>query len=452
MKKPEHGFILLSILLSTTVLTLMGIAALQLVSSNLRAAKAEQSRVNAQLAADAGLDDAISKLNANNNWSGSGSAQTLYSSDRFRTTYQTSVADGSEPTQKFISVEAHTYVPASSSTPTHTRKYVVEVRGVTAGDYSVVTGVGGLELANSSKILGGSVYVNGRITMSNTAQIGTTTNSVNVRAAHASCPVPPNATYPRVCAGGENGQPITINNSARIYGEVQATNQTNGSGMVNPGLVTGSPAPINLPTYDRAAQMNAVTTTHSGGLNCWQQNMTWPANYRINGNVTIGKCNITVTGNVWITGNFNMSNQSKLIVANSLGTTKPVIMIDGKNISPWQSEFTSNSSGTGFRVIAYWSTRPCSYSTNVATLCNVTGADLYNSSSEQTIALGQTAGPNSEFFAPYTKIDLNNTGNIGAVAGQTIKMSNSSTITFGTTVAGGGNIEGWVVTSYKRTF
>ena len=253
MKKQrlDDGFILLTVLTTTVFIMLIGVVSLQLITSNLRTAKAERYLVNAQFAADAGIDDAIRQLNADHDWAGTGSEQTLYSSSAFRTTYTTTVTDGVDDLQKFISVTAHTYAPASSSTPTYTRKYSVEMRGITAGNYSVVTGVGGLIMTNSAKIVGGNVYVNGSITMSNTAQIGLSTNPVNVKAAHANCPSPATSAYPRSCGTGENGQPISLNNSARIYGEVQATNQTDDAGMSLPGLVSGSPTPTALPTHDR---------------------------------------------------------------------------------------------------------------------------------------------------------------------------------------------------------
>lgn len=452
-KKNQHGFILLAVLVSTVFIMLIGVASLDLITANLRTARQERYLVNAQFAADAGIDDAVRQLNQDNTWTGNGTGQTLYSSSEFKTTFQTTVVNGATSLQKFINVVANTYAPATSSTPKYTRKYSVEMRGVTAGNYSVVTGVGGLVMTNSSKIVGGSVYVNGTISMSNTAQIGLSTKPVSVRAAHQSCPFPANASYPRVCNSGENGQPITISSpNAIIYGDVQATNQTNGNNMSSPGLVSGSPSVASLPDYDRAAQISAVASTLNGNFSCSSGSYNWPANYHITGNVTIGNsCEVTVNGNVWIGGTLSMSNsKSKLIVANSLGTTQPVVMVDGTSGATFSQSTTlqSNSSNTGFIIITYWSSAGCSPNCS-----NVTGTDLYNSRDDTTISLNNSAsGPNTEFYARWSQISVGNSGNIGALVGQTVLLNNSGAVTFGTTVNGVGAVDAWVIKSYKRTF
>lgn len=451
-KDAQHGFILLTVLVTTVFIMLIGIASLDLITANLRTARQERYLVNAQFAADAGIDDAIRQLNGDSTWAGNGGEQTLYSSSEFKTTFQTTVTAGSTNLQKFINVVAKTYAPASSTSPTYTRKYSVEMRGVTAGNYSVVTGVGGLIMNNSSKIVGGSVYVNGTITMSNTSQIGLSTKPVSVRAAHQSCPVPANSTYPRVCNTNENGQPITLYNSARIYGDVQATNQTNGAGMSSPGLVSGSPSPAALPDHDRAAQISAVASTLTGNFSCSSGSYSWPANYHITGNVSISNnCEVTANGDVWIGGTLSMSNShSKLIVSNSLGTTQPVIMVDGATGANFSNStvLQSNSSNTGFIIITYWSAAGCS-----PNCTNVTGSDLYNSRDDTTISLNNSSsGPNTEFYARWSQVSVGNSGNIGALVGQTISLNNSGAVTFGTSVSGVGAVDAWVVKSYKRTF
>jgi Tfp pilus assembly protein PilX len=449
----QNGFILLTVLVTTVFIMLIGIASLDLVTANLRTARQERYLVNAQFSADAGIDDAVRQLNADDSWAGNGMEQTLFTNSEFKTTFQTTVTAGSTNLQKFINVVAKTYAPSTSTTPKYIRKYSVEMRGITAGNYSVVTGVGGLVMTNSSKIVGGSVYVNGTITMSNTAQIGLSTKPVAVRAAHQSCPVPATAAYPRVCGTGENGQPISITSpNAVIYGDVQATNQTDGSKMFSPGLVSGSPGVASLPDHDRAGQISAVASTLSGNFSCSSGSYSWPANYHITGNVSIGNsCEVTVNGDVWIGGTLSMSNsKSKMIVANSLGTTQPVIMVDGTAGATFSQSTTlqSNTSNTGFIIITYWSTAPCSPNCS-----NVTGTDLYNSRDDTTISLSNSAsGPNTEFYARWSQISVGNSGNIGALVGQTVLLNNSGAVTFGTTVSGLGAVDAWVVKSYKRTF
>lgn len=457
MKKSEHGFILLSILLSTTVLTLMGIAVLQLVTGNLRAAKAEQSRVNAQFTADAGLDDAIRRLNQDSSWSGQGET-TLLNTPKQRTTYQTSVADGANQYRKIISVVANTYTPASSTEPSHTRKYSVEMRGVGSGSYSIVSGVGGLIMKNNSKILGGEVYVNGELSLSNSAQIGLSLLPVKVSVADQSCPLNGSAGYPRVCTAAERStsQPITFAGNSRIYGQVQATNQTNGANMYRPGLVAGTPAAAPLPDYDRQAQINHVSHTMTGSqASCSLGVKTWPANTKITGDVTVsGVCVITVEGDVWITGNLSLHNAAIVIV--KLGVSQqPVIMVDGQNGVTIRNAAglmaNINLKPVGFKVITYASTIACS--TAAVNACNVTGTDLYNSKNKVTVSIeNAAAAAETEFYARWSKIVINNSGNIGALVGQTVELSNAAAITFGTEVSDFSGPVAWVVNSYKRTY
>lgn len=453
----QGGFILLTVLVSTVFIMTIGVISLQLISSNLKSAKEDQYRLNAQLAADAGLDDAVRRLNLDGTWTGSGGEQTLMNENNLKTTYQTTVQNGANDFQKFINVTAHSYYPATSATPKFTRKYQIEMRGVGSGNYSIVGGVGGLVLKNNAKILDGKVFVNGNITLENHSQIGLDLLGiplipVSVQAAHQSCPFPANATYPRICAAGENGQPITMSTNARIYGEVMANNQTNGTRMYAPGLVAGSVSPSPLPEHDRAAQKAAVAHTMTGSsAGCSLLGVkTWQANTKITGDVTIsGVCIITIEGDIWITGNLNIANTAIIVVKPGL-SSPPQIMVDGSSGVRIRNAAALNANilGTGMRIVTYASSAACS-----PDCTNVTGTDLYNSRNMTTISIenSATAGQ-TEFYARWSKVSVSNGGNIGALAGQTVELSNSAAITFGTSVSGFGGPVAWVVKSYKRTF
>lgn len=450
--KPQSGFILASLLVSTFFIMLIGVVTTQLILNNLQIANNERSRLNAQFAADGAIDHALQEINQDFDWPGTTGEQPFYEDSKLRITFESSVQDDPSDTMiKYIDVTGRSYYPKSESTPRHIRKFRAELRAITSGDFSVVTGVGGLIMTNSARILGGNVFVNGEITMSNFSQIGLTTAPVEVRAAHQNCPSPANATYPRVCASGENGEPITLNNSARIYGQVKATNQVSGANMLNPGLVPGSPAPEDLPTHDRAAQVAAISTTRTGSdAGCNNGVKTWVANTKITGNVTVSNtCTVTVSGDVWISGNFSLSNSAKLVVAEGL-TEPPVVMIDGSSglSAANNSDLKSNSGSVGFRVITYYSEASCS-----PDCADVTGSDLFDSRDHVTISLGNNSqGAETEFYSRWTRVTINNAGNIGALIGQTVELTNSSSITFGSSISGFGGISAWVLKSYKRVF
>lgn len=452
----QNGSIILVFIIVLPFIIAVALYYTSLSLTSFQVSKLDQYRTSAQLAADAGADYSVGKISLDNDWAGTSGEPsadvngeiTLHTDSQKRTTYEATVSG--DDTIKTIAITGRTYFPATSSTPKRSVSIYVDLRPVTSGVYSVISGAGGLIMNNSSKVVGGDVFINGSVSMANTAQIGLSTAPVNVRVAHQICPNPADATYPRVCNPNENGQPISINNSAKIYGEVRATNQTNGSGMSNTGLVAGSTvAPQALPTYDRNAQKAAVATTITGAAaSCsGSQTRTWAANTKITGNVTIrNSCKVTVLGDVWITGNLSTQNTSELKVDNSLGTNVPHIMIDGSSGAMFQnsSALISNASSTGFEIITFYSTASCS-----PDCANVTGVDLANSRNITTIDLGNTGNAaNTIYYAYWTKVQVNNSGQIGAVVGQTIGLSNTGTVTFGAGT-GIGDVT-WVVKGYRK--
>jgi hypothetical protein len=326
------------------------------------------------------------------------------------------------------------------------------LRPVTSGEYSVVSGAGGLKMKNSAKILGGDVKINGEVFMENTSQIGLSTGPVNLEVAQQNCPEPANATYPRLCNLGESGQAIEMHNTSRIYGDVKANNQTNSypTRMTNPGLTASSGVTIQpLPPYDRDAQKAAVASTQTGAAaECSSGSKTWPANLKITGDVTVSNtCKVTVSGDVWITGKLTVQNSAQLIVADSVGSTKPNIMVDD-HLAKFQNSarLQSNASNTGFQIINYWSTASCS-----PDCADVTGIDLYNSRNQATVELSNSAsGPNTVFYARWSRVLMSNSGQLGAIVGQTVELTNTATITFGTSSGVGGTTY-WVVDGYRRT-
>ncbi|MBA3757391.1 hypothetical protein H0X09_00790 [Candidatus Saccharibacteria bacterium] len=463
--KEEKGFILPVLLITGVMIVLMIIAISSATVTNKNVSVKGNHRVNAQLAADAGLDYGMNQMNTVPDWTGTGGEITLMDdvAQKIKTTYQVVVTDGSDSTKKTLTVTARTYFPSTNATPTATRKYDLDIKAVTSGVgiTSVVTGVGGLLLNSNSKITGGDVVVNGTITVNNNAQIGLSStpeaNAVNIRVAHTNCPSPADATYPRVCANGENGEPITVGTTGYIYANVQATNQTNGSRMFNPGLIPNQTVPpTTLPDYDRDAQKAAVVTTIAptdSTVACGNnQTKTWPANLKITGNITMGNnCTINLSGNVWITGNLTFGNNSKMIVPSSAGTTTPVIMVDGSEglVIGNNGTTQANSSGTGVYFIAYWSNSSCS-----PDCTSLVGTDLKNSQDQVRINLENNgSAPGSILYARWSRVRVSNNGAIGAVAGQSIELGNNAVINFTSSVPGSSNLKTtWVKRGYMRVY
>jgi hypothetical protein len=461
-KNSQDGFILPLLVITGVAVIIMitAISSASLTSNNI--ASRGSHAINAQLAADAGLDDAISKINTVSGWTGTGGQTTLLNDTtrNVKTTYEV-LSTATDSTHKTLTVTARTFSPTTASTPKVTRKYDMDIQAVTSGTgpSSVSSGVGGLILDANAKISGGDVVVNGKITLNNNSQIGLSTNAVNVRAAHQSCPSPATSAYPQVCGSG-NGQPISMGNNSKIYANVQATNQTTGTNMFNPGLIAGSHFdPIVLPTFDRTSFKNTVnasgqTMTAAQASTCSGGVANWPANVKITGgNVTTpNNCTVKINGNVWITsGSFIPGNNSKLAVQNSLGTTMPDIVVDGSGGITLSNNatVTPNASNTGIEFLTFWSAAPCSPDCS-----SVTGTDLYNSQGVQTINLDNNgAAPASVLYAYWSKVTVSNNGAIGAVAGQTVQLGNNAVINFTSSVPGSDNrVVTWVKRGYMRVY
>lgn len=454
MKKQtkQQGSMLVSLVITIPSLILIATHYLQLSVNSFRIARQDQFRNHAQFAADAGIDDAIQELNQDDSWAGTAAPFEVHNDGNIRVTFETTVINiGLLGDKRVVSI-GKTYSPTSEPTPDATIKLESDLRPVEAGNFSIVTGVGGLYLSNSAKVLGGDVFVNGEVSMTNSSQIGLLITPVIMKVAHQNCPNPPDFNYPRLCASGENGEPISIENTAHIYGEVTANNQTNGSNMSSPGLVGSSGVtPRPLPIHDRAAQKAAIITTTTGALASCTNNFevkTWAPNLKIVGDVLISKsCNVIVQGDVWITGNLVMENSSSMTVADPLGVVRPNIMVDGPITSFKNSaQIVSNINDTGVQIINYWSNTACS-----PDCADVTGVDLYNTRNDVTIELDNNAGgPHTIFYSRWTKVLISNSGSIGALVGQTVELKNSATITFGTSAGTGQTY--WVIEGYRRFF
>jgi type II secretory pathway pseudopilin PulG len=467
--KNENGFIIGTLLVVIMIVSVLLVVVTSTSVSNYQSATKEQFRVSAQFAADAGLDVGIHELNLDENWAGTLGEVDFYTSTSgrtYRTTYEVEITPGSSPLRKTITSTARSYSPSTATTPQATRIYQLEAEEVTSGfgPGSVVSGVGGLILENNAKITGGDVVVNGRVTVNNGAQIGLSTNPINLRVAHQSCPIPVNATYPQVCT---TGQPIT--NNGLIFGNVQAQNQTTATGMSSPGLTSSLFAPIAVPGYDRPLHKAAVAVTHAPSdteVSCGNnQTKTWPANARITGNFTLGNgCTVNIIGDVWITGNLSFGNNSTIRIADSMTTTRPVIMIDGSaGINTGNNtRILPNSSGTGAEVITTW------WNTNTATnggfncggipdlldCTNVTGLALSTSQATTTINLSNNASAsNTVFRTLWSRANISNNGALGAVSGQTIQLGENAVINFTASIPGSDNLtKTWVKKGYLRVF
>jgi hypothetical protein len=248
--------------------------------------------------------------------------------------------------------------------------------------------------------------------------------------------------------------------STRIYGSVCATNQTSTGpnnniqgGNGGQGLIAACTAPdVEQPSYDRQAHLDSVSTTAAGSNNnyvCQQPpfNRSWPANLKLTGNVSLGgRCDIEIEGDVYITGNLDLGGAASVALADSAGTTSPVVMVDGTITMGGSSQLVANDQGTGIRFISYKSNASCDPGCS-----DITGTELKNTQNLLTVDVGGSTNlPGMVFQAYWGKVRVTGSGNMGSAVGQTVELNGSGTVTFGTGLSSGSKT--WTVTSYQEVF
>lgn len=455
----NQGMILVSVIVIVSILMFVGLALLSATTDQYIYASNYTYTTNAIYTAEAGIEQSIQQLNSNNSFSGYSTAQVFFNNkNQGYGTFVTSVTTSGNNV-KIITSTGNVYRFGSTSNPISSKIVRVTVVGTASPGYSVVTGTGGLILGGGATITNSQVLVNGTINLSGNSQIGTYDQPLTVNAANDACPTGsnPGPTYPSVCS---NSQPISMSSNSHIYGSVCATGQTSSGpnnniqgGNGGQGLIVGcTTSPSAMPSYNRNAQIAAVTTTASGSNSsyiCQHDNnqASWPANLELTGNVIIGgDCKINITGNTYITGNLSIEGSAKMQVANSLGTTRPVVLVDGTITVNGSAKLTANDSGTGIEFISFDSNASCGSSCT-----NLSGTALADTTTFPTINITSKAKlAGMVFYAYWGQLNLKGSGNLGTAMGQTVNLSGDGTITFGTALASG--TETWTVSSYQQKY
>lgn len=456
----QKGSFLAAVLVITIVLTAIGISLSEVVVTRYMSTNKSVSVANALLTAEAGVERSIQALNEDESFTGFDSAQEFFNNKtQGKGQFTSTITEGAGGTSKIITATGRVFM-GSSDTPASTQRVRVTIVGTESEGYSVQTGPGGLILTGSANITNADVYVNGTISLSGNSKIGTASQPLDVHVANQACPpgASPGNSYPQVCGSGN--QPISLAQSTKIFGSVCATGQTSAGpnnnitgGSTGKGLIVGCTAPpITQPAFDRAAFISQMTTTASSTNNSyvcqsWPFDRTWPANLRLNGNVTIGgSCNITLSGDVYITGDLTINGAAKITVANSVGTSRPRIVVDGRIHVNGSGGLLSNTSGTGMHFISMKSNAACG-----SACTDITGSALKSTQGFETVSVGGGVNLAGMVFQAYWgKVTLGGSGNVGAAVGQTVEMSGSGTVTFGTKLASGSKV--WTVTSYQQVY
>lgn len=455
----ERGWFLVSAIVMTLFLTGIGFSISELVAVQYQHTKREAYTQNAELVAEAGVEQSVRQLNTDDSFAGYTSAQTFFdNSTQGKGTFTTTVTTNADDSSKTVISTGVVYRKSGDATPYITRKVRATVVGTASSGYSVSTGPGGLILSGSASITNSNVNVNGTITMSGASSIGTQQNPVTVNAGNVACPKGsnPGSTYPTLCTDGS--QPLSMAWSTHIYGTVCATGQTSTGpnnniqgGNGGSGLQAGCTAPaVSQPVYNRSGIIGGVTTNTSGTSGAYAcsatKSITLPANVELTGStVTWGNsCTITISGNVYIPGNLLINGAVKIKVADSVGSTRPIIVVDGTVNVGGSASLAANSSGTGADFVSFKNATGDPSATP-------TGTVLYNSQSQQNVTIGGAASTAGMVFDAYwSEVLLGGSGNVGAAAGQTVNLNGAGTVIFGTTLSSGSKT--WSISSYQPLY
>lgn len=302
--------------------------------------------------------------------------------------------------------------------------------------YGLQVGNGGIVMSNTSQV-NGNVFSNGSINGSNS-------NLINGD----------------VISAGPSGLIGGIHTSGSAYAH-SIQNSTVG---VNAYYQTISGTSVSGTSYSGSQdQATATMPISDAKIDEWKAEAlaggthTSPCPYSISGNVSIGpkkiNCdlyldgsdNLTLNGNVWVSGNIYFSNTSKVYVNSSLGD-KTVVMIADK-------ESNRNSSGQIYLSNSTEFFGSGSSKSYVLLISRNNSAET--GGSNPAITLSNSASGKLLIYAPHGLIYLSNSIGIKEASAYKIQLSNSATVTYETGIANllftSGPSGGYSIDSWKET-
>ncbi len=162
----QQGSIVVSILIVSIFFVIISSSLIVLANANITRAKGRVLLLQAQYAAESGVDSAIAMLNSGNeSYAGSGSDIQILANSRYKSTYSSSVT-GSGKDRK-ITATGKVFIPANSLTPSFTRKIEVSAERSSSTGSSSIVSRNIVDIASGVKNLSAKgMYVNGFINMS----------------------------------------------------------------------------------------------------------------------------------------------------------------------------------------------------------------------------------------------------------------------------------------------
>ncbi len=472
--RQQDGQILIGVLITMVFFMAVALSVAEFATTHFTNTRRTLAALNALSVAEAGADNYMYNLNLNSAYTPPSGQQTFMQNAGVptlsRLTYETFVSTQAAPVpscgtatlpnEKIVCVTGRIFLPTSSNSAFVTRKVKLTIEGSNSGLYALQSGPGGLIMKNSATIATGAVAVNGKITMSNSASIGTTSIPDQVTAVGTSCtssgdttPPPGDTTYPQICpAANPTFKSINFSNSAKIYGvvHINGNHDVNDPSKVVGSIVKDNPSAVALPADPRSDTKSTITTSSTATLQSCRGSETrnWDNLHITGGDVTVeNNCTVTISGNVWIDGGLIFKNSAVTKVADGL-SAMPTVLVDGASGLQLKNSaaVAANNLGVGLEFVTYYCGAGCSVDT-----ANLTGKALYDSQNTTTIDLANSSlGAGSIFYARWSKVRLLNSGTVGTLIGQTVELDNSGNISFSSSGGPGSTV--WDIRQYQQIF
>jgi hypothetical protein len=163
----QTGSVIVSILIVTLFLTGFIFSLMVLANANLVRARGRILLLQAQYAAESGVDAAIANFNAgNDSYSGSGGEVQVLDNISFKSTYTTTVASGATVKERIITATGKVYAPKSAAVANFSRTIEVTAQRTSTTTSSALVSRNIVEIESGVKNVNAvNVYVNGYINM-----------------------------------------------------------------------------------------------------------------------------------------------------------------------------------------------------------------------------------------------------------------------------------------------
>ncbi len=170
LKSSNEGSIIVSILIITILLTTFVYGLIVLANSNLTRSRGRVLLLEAQYAAESGVDAAIGKLNDDSNYTGSGGEVLVLdhntTSNSYKATFNVTVSTTAVNNERLVTATGYLYTPRSATSPSFSRQIEVTAQRNSTSSTSSILSRNLIEIASSVKdIQARDIYLNGYINM-----------------------------------------------------------------------------------------------------------------------------------------------------------------------------------------------------------------------------------------------------------------------------------------------